>query len=276
MPTRTWHWSLIGWWLWLSGMGVVTEARADLLVLVHGYLSGEDAWQRSGVTGELEQVGWQAGGSVTVDGRQAVHFVRRPVAASRLYHVADLPSEAPLLVQAEALEAVMRAIRKRRGMERIILVGHSAGGVVARLYMVRNPTAAVAMLVTIAAPHLGTDKAEVAGLIASTPFSMMAPMVGLDTLNRSRSLYADLTRERPGTFLHWLNDQTHPKARYVSVVRRDGVVLSGDNTVPVWSQDMTRVRALKDQTPMVVVSGEDHALARQDGVELVRLLPMAD
>ncbi|MBF0340906.1 MAG: hypothetical protein HQL95_08085 [Magnetococcales bacterium] len=249
-----------------------STARADVTLLVHGYLSGDDAWESSGVARELQNSGWTSGGRVRVGARGEVLLPPNVASGQRVFYLADLPSEAPLTVQADALKGGLIALRKQRGQEQTVLVGHSAGGVVARLLMVRFPELAIHTLITIASPHLGTDKAEVAGLVASTPLSMMAPMMGLDTLNRSRSLYEDLVRERPGNFLYWLNHQPHPKARYLSIIRQEGFAFSGDNTVPVASQDMARVAALKDQTLPALTIGQDHALSRQDGVTLARVL----
>ncbi|MBF0165435.1 MAG: alpha/beta fold hydrolase [Magnetococcales bacterium] len=270
MQPRT-PWIRVASLLLLSG--AAAPACADVTILVHGYFSGENAWQQNGITDELTKSGWQSGGSMTVDARGVLRTQNNsPKDAQRIFHLADLPSEAPLQTQAKALHEILSTIRKNRGPERTILVGHSAGGVVARLLMVRKPESSIHTLITIASPHLGTDKAEMAGLLASTPLSMMAPMVGLNTLNRSRTLYAELERERPGNFLHWLNHQPHPKANYLSIVRRDAFALSGDNTVPVWSQDMAKVHALREYSPQSISQGTDHALERQDGVTVARLL----
>ncbi|MBF0627189.1 MAG: alpha/beta fold hydrolase [Magnetococcales bacterium] len=267
------------WSAWLVALcmllvsGAAGPARADVIILIHGYFSGDDAWSRSGITSELEAVGWESGGGVTATGTAGdVRFRASAPKGAQAYYLADLPSEAPLMIQSAALKEILAAIRAQRGKERTILVGHSAGGVVARLLMVQEPTLGIDTLITIATPHLGTDKAEVAGLIASTPLAMMAPVMGLSTLNRSKSLYDDLTRERPGTLLYWLNRQPHPKARYDSIVRRDSFALFGDNTVPTWSQDMGKVVALHEQARPAVTIGNDHALERADGVALVRLL----
>ncbi|MBF0125625.1 MAG: alpha/beta fold hydrolase [Magnetococcales bacterium] len=252
-------------------LGSGSEGWADALILTHGYFSGDEAWVQSGVTGELQSAGWEPGGSVRATAR-GIEF--RPATqgiARRAYYLVDLPSEAPLVMQAQQFKEAVQAVRKQRGADRIVLIGHSAGGVVARLAMVRDPGMAIDGLITIAAPHLGTDKAEMVGLLASTPLSMVAPMMGADTLNRSRQLYDDLVRERPGSFLYWLNRQPHPKARYFSLIRRDAFVFFGDNTVPAWSQDMGKVAALKEVAKSAT-SGSDHALERQDGVELARIL----
>jgi triacylglycerol lipase len=252
--------------------GSVGPARADVVILIHGYISGDEAWAKSGVTRELMKKGWESGGSVTAIGSGGgLKFRGAAPKTDRVFYLADLPSEAPLRIQADALKEILLAIRKQRGVERTHLVGHSAGGVVARVLMVREPDLSIHTLITIASPHLGTDKAEVAGLIASTPLSMMAPMMGMDILNRSKSLYDDLARERPGNFLHWLNQQPHPKARYLSIVRREGFVF-GDNTVPAWSQDMRKIDALKDQAVTAITIGTNHALDEEDGGAVVEWL----
>lgn len=256
--------------IFLLGIGWV-EARADALILTHGYFSGDEAWVESGVTGELEKGGWEAGGRLRATGRGIEFSPITAGVAKKAYYRIDLPSEAPIVMQAQQLKEGVEAIKKQRGVGRLILIGHSAGGVVARLAMVKNPGLGIHGLITIAAPHLGTDKAEMVGMLASTPLSMVAPMMGAGTLNRSKQLYDDLVRERPGSFLYWLNRQPHPKARYFSLVRQDAFPLFGDNTVPVWSQDLGKVAALKD-VAQSATSGSNHALERQDGVEMVRIL----
>ncbi|MBF0135836.1 MAG: hypothetical protein H7833_12840 [Magnetococcus sp. DMHC-1] len=264
--------------LWLSRvllatlLWVAVPARADVLVLVHGYFSDDRAWDQSGVTAALQMAGWRDGGGVSTQGGTIQERIQKPVPGRHTYYRADLPSEAPIDLQARLLRRVVERLFAGHPHEKRFLVGHSAGGVVARLLMVSHPDLAIHLLVTIAAPHLGTDKAEVALLVGSTPLSMMAPMLGGDTLNRSQRLYADLVREQPGNFLYRLNRRPHPRARYVSIVRKVGAALSGDLTVPSWSQDMQNIAALRGRQTetMAVVAG--HALERVDGQALVQIL----
>ncbi len=252
-------------------LGLGGEARADAIVLVHGYFSGDDAWIKSGVIVKLETAGWEYGGTLVVVPQGLDFKSSTALHAKKGYFLADLPSEAPLVMQAQKLKEIVVAINKQRGQEKIVLIGHSAGGVVARLAMVQELKLPIFGLITIAAPHLGTDKAEMVGVLSRTPLAMMAPMMGVNTLSRSRQLYDELVRERPGSFLYWLNRQPHPKARYLSLVRHDSIALFGDNTVPVWSQDMANVVALK-AVATAVTTGVNHALEPQDGVELVKIL----
>jgi triacylglycerol lipase len=149
-------------------------------------------------------------------------------------------------------------------------VGHSAGGVVARLFMVQYGKPKVRALITIASPHLGTEAAELGLMTSLSPLGFFAPFVGAGTLNRSRGLYADLTPERPGNLLYWLNRQAHPDSTYISVVR-EGKALFGDLVVPAYSQDMNHVFALRGRSE-VVRTKDGHGLERPDARLLVKLL----
>ena len=265
MPTRLKH--LLTLLLFLLAI----PAQADTLLLVHGYFSGVSAWTENGITKTLENAGWHDGGQITATAR-GLHPVYTPNTTNpQRFYLADLPSEAPLMVQADMLSQIALTLKKRHPNEKTILVGHSAGGVVARLAMVKNKALDIYGLITIAAPHLGTDTAEAANLIANSPMGMVAPFLGAGTLNRSRQLYADLVRERPGTLLFQLNRKPHPKAHYVAIIRQEAFALWGDNTVPAWSQDMRNVPALKGKT-QAMTGGDEHGLEREDGQRILAIL----
>jgi len=266
---------LISMLLLVSGLAVL-PVRADVLVLVHGYLGGAWSWDESGVTAVLEQHDWQRAG-VYAAGPAGVHLV--PAAgmqAGDKYYAVDLPSEAPVLVQVYQFQIILDAIRLSHPGEDMILVGHSAGGVVARTALVRGGADQVKALVTIASPHLGTARAEQA-LDATDipfPFSMVTDFFGGDTYYtalRSRSLYVDLVRPRPGTLLYWLNGLPHPDITYVSVVRGDANAGWGDYIVPGYSQDMNNVPQLQGKSSVVTIP-VNHGLAIVDGSLLVDLL----
>jgi len=75
------------------------SARADVLVLIHGYLGGAYSWDQSGVTAALQQHEWQPAG-IYVAGPGGVQLL--PAAGmqgKRKIYAVDLPSEAPVLVQ---------------------------------------------------------------------------------------------------------------------------------------------------------------------------------
>lgn len=91
-------------------------------------------------------------------------------------------------------------------------------------------------------------------------------MMDAGTINRSQGLYRQLVRERPGTYLGWLNHQKHPQARYVSIVRAN----AGD-LVPAWSQDLNGAAGLAGKAENYPVSGR-HQLSGYDGLTILNLL----
>ena len=252
------------------------SARADVLVLIHGYLGGAYSWDESGVTAVLQQHEWQPAG-IYVAGPGGVQLL--PAAGmqgKRKIYAVDLPSEAPVLVQVYQLHEILEAISRLHKDEPMILVGHSAGGVVARTALVRGHYDNIKALITIASPHLGTSRAEQA-LDATDipfPFSLVTDFFGggaYHTAMRSRSLYVDLVRPQPGTLLYWLNAQTHPDIEYFSIVRGPSQAGWGDYIVPTYSQDMNNVLALQGRSTLVNVP-VSHGLEPIDGSAIAQLL----
>jgi triacylglycerol lipase len=246
--------------LFLSLLSLPSHAGLSL-VLIHGYLSDGSAWRPTGIVYTLQQAGWIDAGHLFPNSQipKAV-----PSPAKHYVYTVTLPSEAPLPMQAQWLDFYLRNLQERHPNNSLILVGHSTGGVVARLVMVTSGIP-IEGLVTIATPHLGTDKAEWGALLSNSPFSWVAPFFGLDTINRSRSLYRDLMREHPSNLLFWLNRQPHPKAFYVSIIR------VRDEWVPPYSQDLNDVPALHGLAKTITTVGT-HSLHPADGPILVSLL----
>jgi pimeloyl-ACP methyl ester carboxylesterase len=192
------------------------------------------------------------------------------------YYTVDLPSEAPVVVQAFQLREMLAAISRTHAEEPVYLVGHSAGGIVARAALVNGDAGNIRALITIASPHLGTVRAEQALDVTDIPFpfSILPDIFGgeiYDTARRSRSLYVDLVRPRPGTLLFWLNSQPHPDIRYFSIVRGNNAVAMGDFLVPGYSQDMNNVPALNGRSVRISIPRE-HGLDVLDGGMIVNLL----
>lgn len=233
------------------------------LVLIHGYLDDGSTWRPVGIVAALQPMGWQDAGHLFPGGPLPGGIAKNPL--KRYIYSITLPSEAPLAAQAQQLDFYLRHLQQQHPDNTLILVGHSAGGVVARLVMVASDIP-IQGLITIASPHLGTEKAEWGSLLSNSPFSWMAPFLGLETINRSKGLYWDLSREHPTSFLFWLNRQPHPKAAYISIVR-----LGGDDWVPPYSQDMNDVPALRGLAITVTTPGT-HSLQSADGPLLVSLL----
>lgn len=238
-------------------LGLVGVAKSETMLLVQGYLASPANWRASGVAGALVTAGWQDAGHLSL-GPAGVIAPPSPEGARRFYTL-DLPTEAPVGEQARLVSAYVHAIAARDPGEKIVLVGHSAGGVAARMAMVVGRDPAVSALITIATPNLGSGLADAASAVSRSPVAWVAPLAGAGALNRSRLLYRDLGEESPWNLLGWLNRQPHPDARYVSVVRA-----GGDRVSEAWRQDLRLVPALGARAQAVVTPAA-HGLVPADG-----------
>mgnify|MGYP001815391509 FL=1 len=253
-------------WLWLS-----PSASGDVMILAHGYLGDGDSWQSSGITRVVEKQGWVNGGRLVPGAPAADASASAP---GNVIDTLDLPSTARLAYQADVLWARVNQGSDLHPDEPVLLVGHSAGGVVGRLALVRFGPGPVETLISIASPHLGTPRA-LQGLDViqdSGPFEFVKELVGGQDYRRvkqSGGTLWDLAPPRPGNLLYWLNGREHPDIRYVSVIRLPGPD-GEDDIVPAYSQDMNQVPALRGQAEVVPTPG-DHFLDARDGMLLHQL-----
>lgn len=127
--------------LWMLRLFVVdmpwraapTHAHGDAsrppLLLVHGFLCNGAVWRP--LARELRQRGWN----------------HAAVSLEPTYH--DFQR------QLDALDAAVQALVAASGQRRVVLVGHSMGGLLIRAYARRAPQRCAALLM-VAAPHHGT------------------------------------------------------------------------------------------------------------------------
>lgn len=252
------------------------NAKSDVLVLIHGYLASAESWERSGINNILDANGWKRGGLIT-SMPAASQFYKGPGKdANNKVYVVDLPADAPIVVQTDQLLAMLQTIQKQHPNEPVIFVGHSAGGVVARMALIRGNLKNIKALITIASPHIGTTRANEA--IAATDESGMFGFArsmfggrGYDALRNSRGLLFDIAHPQPGSLLYWLNAQPHPDIEYISIVRTNPVGIAGDELVPGYSQDMNNIPAIQGRSH-VVLTPAGHTLVAQDGNTIIQVL----
>lgn len=273
-------------WSVLLGLlvALVQPLRADVLVLVHGYMSDARTWEISGVTQVLAANGWSPTG-VLVDTPEALAHpaVPQPAAANKLFSV-NLPAAAPLQVQAMHLAGQLAAVRQWYPDERLVIAGHSAGGVVARMLVTNGNPFRVDTLITIAAPNLGTVRAaQGLDVVDFNPFFCPGPGLEFlkslfggdeyDYLEHSRAALVDLLPDESGNILAWLNQQPHANITYIAIVRGSPYA-AGDSIVPAYSQDLNNVPALHGRvTTLFTPAG--HGLNPQDGQLLANILQPA-
>ena len=251
---------------------LTTQAHSRTLVLVHGFMSDSASWRTSSFTKPLQFTGWTDGGNYNFS-PWGMLTPNRIMADGDVFFTVDLPSTQNLQRQEVVLSQYLQHLYQYR-VEPITLVGHSAGGVVARLYVLDPQRQPVNALITIASPHRGTPVAKVARLAGNSPIGMIASMAGADELQDSRGLFSDLKEETPYNFLYWMNHQPHPDIHYASIIRRNDKISKPnkfDFFVPPNSQNMNKIWALRNRSGIALTT-EDHAINGKDGRVLVDIL----
>lgn len=264
----------------------LAPAKADVLVLVHGYLGNAFSWDSPGVLRALQNDGYDFAGvyGYSSDGivlqSQLDVQAEFPV-AERLFYTLNLPSLSPLVIQADWLSAYLQHISQLHPGHEIVLVGHSAGGLVARLALIRHQLSRVKWLITLATPHQGTSRANQAlqatnngGWFGGIKSWLVRRQTGnslYHTLKVSRGALLDLAPPRPGNLLFWLNQQPHPAIRYTSVIRVGTYRSPGDPVVPPFSQDLCLLPSVASSAERYV-SQNGHFLVSDDGYLLLKLL----
>jgi pimeloyl-ACP methyl ester carboxylesterase len=255
---------------------ICASAHADVMLLIHGYLGDATSWEQSGINDELHQQGWQRAGMFRGSPQGPQLFVTEHIDADKLVYVATLPSNAPAMIQSDVLKDIIDTIQTRHENEAVILVGHSAGGVVARMALIRHQLKNIKALITIASPHIGTGRADQALDITANhgPFNMVKSFVGgndYNTLKQSRGLMIDLRHPQPGNMLYWLNSQPHPDIHYDSIIRLNSDGSPGDFYVPGFSQNMNNVPALRGRSS-TFMTNTSHFLTRQDANSVLTII----
>lgn len=259
-------------------LSLTLPVQAEVTVLLHGLMGSSSSWERSGAADALQEMGWERAGRVEPGGPTGV-LHSSPMTSprgNRLLYLADIPSLIPLEQQSELLEELLLAISSNHPQEPIFLVGHSAGGVVSRMTAVRNRVPQLRGLITIATPHLGSPYANLAYELATLPYPLrlLPKLVAHDkyqVLRKSRPMIKGLTLAKPGTLLHWLNQQPHPEIEYLSIIRRQSPSRAREALVPFWSQDMNNIPALGRRS-MTLSTHAPHPITQADGYLLGALL----
>ncbi|MCU7959247.1 MAG: GPI inositol-deacylase [gamma proteobacterium symbiont of Bathyaustriella thionipta] len=246
------------------------SAHADVLLLVHGFMGSPASWQNSAVLPQLAAAGWQPAAIISATGEQKL----TPKVGKNPLYLAALPDEAPLEIQVEAMVSILRHLQMQYPDESISIVGHSLGGLVARLALLRTGGSGVSQLITIASPHLGTPRAWQGLELAddSGVSGIFKDFLGgsdYDRLQSATPLLLELTPLAPGHPLFATGQQTHPDIRYVSIIHT-----GGDNIVPPASQDMNQLPALRGKSERYIIAAP-HELFPGDAAVLIPLLKSA-
>lgn len=166
------------------------------------------------------------GGSAT-----SLHtLVGRLTAAGRDATVVDLPENGTgdLAGAADALGEAVDAALERTGADSVDVVGYSAGGVVARLWVADGGADVARRIVTLGSPHHGTTLADLAGDIAPERCPLGCRQLGTDSDVLARLNTGDETPDGPTWVSIWTTQDR-------TVTPPDSARLEGALNLPVQS-----------------------------------------
>lgn len=129
---------------------------------------------------------------------------------------------------ADALAAAAEAALSRTGADSVDVVGYSAGGVVARLWVADGGAAVTRRVVTLGAPHHGTTLADLAGEIAPDQCPVGCAQLGTDSDVLARLNTGDETPDGPTWVSIWTTQDR-------TVTPPDSARLDGALNLPVQS-----------------------------------------
>lgn len=255
----------------LGGLLMPVLVTAKTMVLIPGFQAQGMDWRFNQVTPMLQANDWVDGGNYRMTTAGVVNSTSLPGRPDDVFFTLNLPTTAGIATQATILNEYLKVIYQRRN-EPLTLVGHSAGGVVARHWLVSSAQVPVEALVTIASPHVGTPMAQATRiLLSNTDVLKLANKFGFGHLKDAKSLFADLEQEKPGNYLYWLNHQPHPDIRYAAIVRSSDRPEAADFIVPEYSQDMNNTYALNGRAERWH-SEDTHFLSANDGYLLATIM----
>jgi len=145
--------------------------------------------------------------------------------------VVSLPgnAEGDLAAQARVLAAAARVALARTGAASVDVVGYSAGGVVARLWLSQDRNAAVRRVITLGSPQHGTQLASLGALFAGQcPLACQQLDPGSDLLARLNAGSGDEVPEGPAFVSLWTS-------RDEVVIPPESAVLAGALNIRIQS-----------------------------------------
>ncbi|MFZ2360861.1 MAG: alpha/beta fold hydrolase [Anaerolineae bacterium] len=140
--------AFLGQWRYLDALALESDGRtprADMIGIRPSIVVGEPLWNIAGLQPVYQPLDAFLEGMGYVDGQTLFYF---PYDWRKDYISMD-----------QALDDLVNLALQRSGKDKVILMAHSTGGVVARNYLLRRGTAKVDQLISMGTPYIGSPVA---------------------------------------------------------------------------------------------------------------------
>ncbi len=291
----------------LLGFGDTKMLPKAPIIFVHGLNSSGEFWSKSKIMKKLGEFGFSYGGDLKAeekDGQIIVHADH--IVPATMYTVTFSYNQLAIVTQGKELAAMIQKVKEVTGSPKVVLIGHSMGGLAGREYLqsdyYQNDVRAY---ISFATPQRGSDYNPQHWYLKMLPYKFQRALSGLDTQSdavrdlKKDSVYLnggpefntpnwfyskDVNKNgRTDDVIVGLNDFSKrplPKdVVYVSILGGGSMPLlstkrqnaNSDGIVEITSQDLNAIPGV-NVTAMVLISQQRHVYQNKDVWVILQLL----
>jgi triacylglycerol lipase len=274
------------------------------IIFVHGLNSSGEFWSKSKIMKKLGEFGFSYGGDIKVE-RQGDEIITHAdgILPATMYTLTFSHNQMAIVKQGRELAAVIKKVKEITGSPKVVLIGHSMGGLAGREYLQSDYyDHDVRAYISFATPQRGSDYDVEAWYLKMLPFRTRKNLSGLDTKTDAvRDLKKDSVYLNGGPEFNtpnWfyskdvddtivgLNDfKRRPLPEdvvYVSILGGGSLPIistkvqnaDSDGIVQITSQDLNAIPGV-NVTAMVLISQQRHTYQNKDVWVILQLLRSA-
>jgi hypothetical protein len=291
----------------LLGFGSSKMLPQAPIIFIHGLNSSGEFWSKSKILKKLQEFGFSYGGDLKgeeKDGKIIVHADH--IVPATMYTVTFSGNQLAITKQGKELAGMIKKVKEVTGSPKVILIGHSMGGLAAREYMQSDYYGRdVRCYISFATPQRGSDYDAEHWYLKMLPRKVRDWISGVDTRSdavrdlKKDSVYLNGGMEfntpnlfyskdvncngRTDDMIVGLNDfKKRPLPEdviYISILGAGSMPLlstkrqneNSDGVVEITSQDLNEVPGV-NVTAMVLISQQRHVFQNKDVWVILQLL----
>jgi alpha/beta hydrolase fold len=167
----------------LLGFGENKMLPKAPVIFVHGLNSSGKFWSKSKILKKLEEFGFSYGGDIKGERKGDEIIVHADgVLPATMYTVTFSSNQMAIVKQGRELAAMIKKVKEITGSPKVVLIGHSMGGLAGREYLQSDYyDHDVRAYISFATPQRGSDYDVAAWYLKLFPYKLQKALSGLDT-----------------------------------------------------------------------------------------------